>query len=417
MASDRPNFIMQRLIFPNSVRSVRGINRGEVLRCVEQWPGISRKEITKKVGLTEAAVSRISRELVDHGLVGEEPDPDPGDGPGRRHIKLQIQPNGGYVFALCLVVSDKSLTLLNLAGDPVCSSRIADETVSNFSKLVRTVTHLAKKFRKESGVPANRILGMATVIAGSVNHVTGKVNRCSLEALSGKPLGSALHKTLGIPVHVETLGNALNTAHMRVQRKGSSRPTTLLIHVAMGMGASWIIDGVSYRGEHDERAIARIPLWQAAMNKQNAEPDSLLSTATGYAVLCNLKGIKPKSLGDSFATRFDAEELTAAISNANRGDSAIASVFQKAGTALGRQIFSISASLPPDQIFLAGPVSQVASYQKGVSEAMNRSFERRGMNPPLLSISPVGFLRATELFALEEFLYHSPLNLKRLLAN
>jgi hypothetical protein len=39
------------------------------------------------------------------------------------------------------------------------------------------------------------------------------------------------------------------------------------------------------------------------------------------------------------------------------------------------------------------------------------------MNPPLLSISPVGFLRATELFALEEFLYHSPLNLKRLLAN
>lgn len=417
MASYRPNYIMQRLTFPNSVRSVRGINRGEVLRCIEQWPGISRKEITKKIGLTEAAVSRISRELVDYGLVREEPDPDPGNGPGRRHIKLQIQPNGGYVFALCLVVSDKSLTLLNLAGDPVCSSRIADEAVSDFAKLVRTVTQLAKKFRKESGVSANRILGMATVTAGSVNHVTGKVNRCSLEALSGKPLGSTLQKKLGIPVHVETLGNALNTAHIRVQRRANARQTTLLIHIAMGMGASWIIDGVSYRGEHDERAIARIPLWQSAMKKQDVEPDSLLSTATGYAVLSNLKGIKPTSLGDNFAIQFDAEELTAAISNANRGDRTIAGMFRKAGMALGRQIFSISASLPPDQIFLAGPVPQVISYQEGVSEAMNDSFERRGMNPPHLSISPIGYLRATELFALEEFLYHSPLNLKRLLAN
>src|SRR5690606_38157623 len=67
--------LMRRLTFPNNVRSVRGINRSEVLRCIEQWPGISRKEITQKIGLTDAAVSRISRELVDYGLVGEEPDP------------------------------------------------------------------------------------------------------------------------------------------------------------------------------------------------------------------------------------------------------------------------------------------------------------------------------------------------------
>ena len=407
---------MQRLAFPNSVQSVRGINRGEVLRCIEQWPGISRKEITTKIGLTDAAVSRISRELVDYGLIEEEPDPDPVGRPGRRNVKLRIQGNGGYVFALALMVSDKSLTLLDLNGASICSARIPDEAVSDFAKLVRTVVRLAEQFRKEAGISTNRILGMAAVVAGSVNHETGKVNLCSIRALPGKPLGATLQKKLAIPVHVETLGNALNIAHMRPHHDANNQQTTLLIHVAMGMGASWIIDGVAYRGEHDERAIARIPLWETATNRQGDEPDSLLSTATGYAVLCVLKGVKPAPLGANFATQFAAKELATAISKANKGDSTTAKLFAKAGTALGKQVFAISASLPPDEISLAGPVPQVIAYQEGFREAMNDTFGRQGMTPPRLSISPISYLRAAELFALEEFLYHSPLNLKRLLA-
>lgn len=407
---------MQRPTFPNSVRSVRGINRGEVLRCIEQWPGISRKEITQKIGLTDAAVSRISRELVDYGLVGEEPDPSSDGRPGRRHVRLRIHAGGGYVFALCLTVSDKSLTLLNLAGVPVCSSPIADEAVSDFPKLVRTVIRLAEKLRKQCDVPVNRILGMAAVMAGSVNHGTGEVNLCSLDALSGKPLGSTLQEKLGLPVHVETLGNALNLAHMRTQRKANSLQTTLLIHIAMGMGASWIVDGVPHRGEHDERAIARIPLCGKDDAKQG-DATSLLSSATGYAILCKMKGKTPAALGDNFATQFEAEELIAAIADANRGDDAMADMFRTAGMTLGSQIFSISASLPPDQITLAGPVPQVIAYQEGVIEAMKASFAERGMTPPRLSVSRIGYLRATELFALEEFLYHSPLDLKLLLAD
>lgn len=407
---------MRRLTFPNNVRSVRGINRSEVLRCIEQWPGISRKEITQKIGLTDAAVSRISRELVDYGLIGEEPDPSTDGKPGRRHVRLRICPGGGYVLALCLTVSGKSLTLLNLAGVPVCCSHIADEAVSDFAKLVRMVTQLVEDLRKQCGVPANRILGMAVVLSGSVNHTTGEVNLCSLGALSGKPLGSTLQEKLGTPVHVETLGNALNMAHMRTQRKVSSRQTTLLIHIAMGMGASWIVDGVPFRGEHDERAIARIPLCGADGGKET-NGDSLLSTATGYAILCKLKGMSPAPFGAKFATQFDAEELTAAISEAARGDEEMADLFRRAGMVLGGQIFSISASLLPDQITLAGPVPQVIAYQEGVAEAMKASFSERGIEPPGLSVSRIGYLRATELFALEEFLYHSPLDLKLLLAD
>ena len=67
----------------------------------------SRKEITQERGLADAAVSRISRELVDHGLVGEEPDPSSNRRPGRRHPAPDLR-NGGYVFALCLTVGQES---------------------------------------------------------------------------------------------------------------------------------------------------------------------------------------------------------------------------------------------------------------------------------------------------------------------
>ena len=404
---------MQRISFPNTVRTVRDINRARVLRCIEQWPGISRKEITQKIGLTDAAVSRISREIIDCGIVVENANSISNGRPGRRHIGLNIQPGGGYVFAACLTVSDKSLTLIDLAGEPVAKDTLPDNSVSELDSLTRVLATRADELRKEAGVPRNRILGMAAVLAGSVNHKTGFVNVSSLDALSQTPFASALEERIEIPVQLETVGNALNIAHKRNEKSFGNEQTILLVHVAMGMGASWIIDGIPYRAEHDERSIAHIPTGGG----RNGPSTSLLAAASGYAILCSLHGTKPDPAGQDFATHFEPEVLTQAINSANEGEAKATALFQAAGRKLGHHLFSVCAALRPDQITLAGPVPQITIYENAVSEGLSAAYARVGLESPPVAVSPMGFLRATELFALEEFLYGSRLDVKRLLAD
>ena len=404
---------MQRITLPNTVRTVRDINRSKVLRCIERWPGISRKEITEKIGLTDAAISRISREIIDCGFVVEDANGASNGRPGRRHVGLRIQPEGGYVLAACLTVSDKSLTLLDLSGNPVASSRLPDDAVTHLRTLTGVLVKQADQLRKKADVTWNRVLGMAVVLAGSVNHKTGFVNASSLDALSQAPFASALEERIEVPVHLETVGNALNIAHKRTEEKFTNETTTLLVHVAMGMGASWIIDGAPYRAEHDERSIAHIP----AVNGQVGKTTSLLAEVSGYAILCQLHGIEPDPSGQDFATHFEPEVLAQAIESAQEGDEKTTALFRAAGSKLGHHLFSICAVLPPDQITLAGPVPQVGAYEKAVCEGLSAAYARQGIAPPPVAVSSMGFLRATELFALEEFLYGSRLDLKQLLAD
>ncbi len=404
---------MERIPFPNTVRTVRDINRSKVLRCIEQWPGISRKEITQKVGLTDAAVSRITRETIDCGLVVENADGESNGRPGRRHIGLNIRPEGGFVFAACLTVSDKSLTLLDLSGKPVATGTLADDAVTDFDALTGAIERQSRKLRKTADAAKHRILGIAAVMAGSVNHKTGFINISSLNALSQTPFASALEERLKIPVQVETLGNALNVAHKRDARDFRDGQTTLLVYVAMGMGSSWIIEGIPHRAEHDERLIAHVP----TTDGRDGKTAPLLAEVSGYAILCKLHGVPPDPARHDFATHFESDVLAQAIDTAREGDPHVTSLFRMAGHKLGQHLFSICAALSPDHVALAGPVPQIAAYGDAVRAGLTQTFGTLGFDAPHVSVSPMSFLRATELFALEEFLYGSRLDLKRLLAD
>ena len=248
--------------------------------------------------------------------------------------------------------------------------------------------------------------------AHAANQRTGFINISSLNALSQKPFASVLEKRLKFPVKVETVGNALNIAHKRDAKDFRDGQTTLLVHVAMGMGASWIIDGIPHRAEHDERMIAHVP----TTDGRDGKTTSLLAEVSGYAVLCKLHGIQPDPAGHDFATHFEPDVLAQAISAAREGDPKLTSLFQSAGHKLGHHLFSICAALSPDQVTLAGPVPQIPVYGNAVRAGLTESFERLGFTAPCVTVSPMSFLRATELFALEEFLYGSRLDLKRLLA-
>lgn len=400
---------MQQVQSLSSLRSIRDRNRRQVLRCIEQSPGISRKEMTTILQLTDAGVSRICREVIDCGIVVEDFQDNSNGRPGRRHVGLRIKASGAYVIAACLTAFDKSIALVDLEGTQIDHISLPESDFSDFDTLVDRIISETRTLIKRHAIPANRILGMAAVTAGSVSHATGTVKRCSLHALASMPLASALQAELGFPVHLETIGNALNVAHFRTQGKFSEKEAALLVHVAFGMGASWIIGGRPFRSEYDERTIGHVPI--DSIEQDNS---TLLTSASGYAIVSRLKGVRAEDTQENFATIYQPADLTQAVDAAKDGDAEIREIFFNAGVTLGENLFSISATIPPDHITLAGPVSQVAAYQDGARRGIEESFRKSRTPVPTISFSSIDYLRATELFALEDFLFHTPLDPKLL---
>ena len=94
---------------------IRAINRSAVLNTIKTSGAISRIEIARKTGLSAATVTGITAQLIESGLVFEKAEGDSRG--GRRPILLAINPKGGYVVGVKLMVNAKSIIMcINVLG-------------------------------------------------------------------------------------------------------------------------------------------------------------------------------------------------------------------------------------------------------------------------------------------------------------
>ncbi|MDH3580897.1 MAG: MarR family transcriptional regulator, partial [Hyphomicrobiales bacterium] len=92
-----------------STSGLRRRNRDIVLRTIAAQAPVSRTQISRQTGLTGAAVSRITRELIEAGLV-KEGDSIPTKGQvGRRNIRLELGDEGAFVLGIALTVNVRSV--------------------------------------------------------------------------------------------------------------------------------------------------------------------------------------------------------------------------------------------------------------------------------------------------------------------
>ncbi len=399
------------------LRTIRDHNRGSILRCIDSNPSISRSEITSRVGLTDAAVSRITRELIDAGLVNEGEEIIDNTRPGRRQVGLSINPDGAFILSACLTLFEKRLSLINIAGDVVAKTDLSDLTKFSSDAIVGELGKRARTLIANARVPKARLLGFGVVAAGSIDHGLGLLKAGSIEKLIGLPLRPLIENEFKIPVRLENVGHALNVAESRNNPAAERRSTVLLVHIAMGLGASLVIDGRPHRSDQDERMIGHILVPGASDPCLCGARGCLNTLVSGFAILNRLSGsvITTRSSAPS-AAHYDPRALSKTIARANKEERALQALFHEAGLVLGQNLFAVSAAVSPDQIMLAGPVPQVASFASGVMHGMSVNYGRTRLRPPPLHVSHIDYARATELFALDEFLFNLPLRMKQILA-
>jgi predicted NBD/HSP70 family sugar kinase len=355
---------------------------------------MSRTEIATRIGLTDAAVSRITRDLIAGGLVreGREAPAEPGQR-GRRHVQLEPDGAGAGFLAVSLTMSDRRVSLVDLSGRRRAEASLPSTLHRDHDALMAEVAGLARRLLDQARFPRRRLLGVGVTTAGAVDQASGRVSASSLTMLQGRDVGAE--------------------AHRAARQGGAAMPgPSLLVHGAFGLGVSVMLDGVPVRTGGDERLASHLPVAGARHRCVCGATGCLMTEAAGYGVLRRLDGTTAEGSRQGWDD-MRPEALRAAIAASRGGDPAAAAAMAAAGRALGRHLFALGAAVTPQRILLGGPLAASPPYVDGLRAGLAEVFAAVAAAEPALVVSGIDYLQAAEILAIEEFALRRPLPLER----
>ncbi len=381
-------------------------NRRAVFASIIFNDSISRTEISTETGLTNAAVSRITRDLIDAGLViesGAKPD---STKPGRRFVGLQANPTGGYVFGVGINAFQQFVTVSDQRNRPIMREELRLSRLDEPTLVLDAVAEKIQEMKTNLRIPEERIFGGSVAITGAVDPTSGVLLNSPAFGWADVRVGPYLADLLDMPIHVENVPNALNLAEswFGIGRKYSD---VLLLNASLGIGSSLLTNNNLTRGKNFATGlVGGVRLRELGPDSDFGERGLLDEIAGGWSILNQVYPNQKIVLQEA------ARCLQRLLEAAEEGDTSINQIFFRAGRALGAGIDMIGGLICPQAVILSGPLARSKSYVAGVTVAINeyRDFENR-VN---FLVSDMTFQTAARWLAINEFLVNRDIDITKL---
>jgi predicted NBD/HSP70 family sugar kinase len=230
-----------------NIEHARTLNRRVVFEAVRRYGAITRADLARLTGLTPQAVSNISAELRDAGLIRE----------GNRRqglrgqpaVELSLEPKGGYAVGLNLGHQFLSGVLVDLAGGVIASDSLPIAArVLPLDSLMGVMESVVEGLLAQARLPRNQLWGVGCGLPGLVRDGV-----LIVESMAGGdvrphyPLAQSLGTRLNLPVIAENDARAAAIGE-RLYGVGRTARHFFYLHFGFGIGGGMIVDGDHYRG-------------------------------------------------------------------------------------------------------------------------------------------------------------------------
>ncbi|MFG2819251.1 ROK family protein [Kitasatospora sp. NPDC048365] len=227
-----------------------------VLRAVLDRGPVARTALVGETGLSAAAVSRHTADLLSMGLVWQPPESAQPPRPGRPRIPLDIDTSHHVAAGVHVAVPRLTFSLTDLRGRVVASEHLprADRP----GEVLGEVAARLPGFLRRNAF-GRSVLGLGVVTGGWVDPEAGVVVENAALGWRDVPVRETLRRAVRLPVHVEGHARALAHAEMLFGRVGGG----VLVHLFVGnaVDAAIATGGVLLRGRrHGAGGIAHLPV-------------------------------------------------------------------------------------------------------------------------------------------------------------
>lgn len=219
----------------------RDLNRSAIVRLIVSSGPIARTQIAKRLGLSPATVTAVTRELLEQGIVRvAERAPSRG---GRPALLLELV--GGAASAFGVKIAPDHLVGVRVDLE----AEVIEHREAQFDALAEdAVDRLAATLEDWIGEAADAppLLGIGMGVAGVFDARTGTLDSPLLGWLDVK-LAQVIQDRLGVPVFVDNDVNTLAVAE-RLYGRGHDVENFITVTIGRGVGLGIVAGGDIYRG-------------------------------------------------------------------------------------------------------------------------------------------------------------------------
>jgi predicted NBD/HSP70 family sugar kinase len=373
---------------PPTETPLSGLERSTLRELLIHGPR-SRAELARELGMSRASLTRVTRTLVDQGLVAEGALELRG-ATGRPSEVLHVRPEGRRFLGVKLtsdrlfaVVTDFTARPLAEYEEPLRSQSVEDAVAQIGSAFERLS-------REHAGIGA---VGIG--LAGDVVSVSGRQIVLQSPFLGWRevPLADLVGDRLGVPATAENDVRAL-TAAEHWFGVGAGYESMVLITVGTGIGVGMVVDDRVVVGAGGKAGnLEHLPIDPGGPRCRRGHRGCLASYLSNAAIVAALR-----TPGLDYATVLEL---------ARGGDPAALQAFRDAGHALGVLAGTLANTLDPAKIVITGDgiaVTELARAELDAAVAMHRGPDEA---PLALDIQPFEFsewARAGAVLAIRDFL-------------
>ncbi|HHU63578.1 MAG TPA: ROK family protein [Clostridiales bacterium] len=224
--------------------SIKTDNKLLVLQTIQKKGPISRADLAEITGLTKAAITNITTDLLKENCIRETGS---ASTPlGRRPILLDINPGYCSILGLYLARDFYTVILTDFSGKILAKTTNRFDGPETQSMMLKAVTSATNKLLRNQSPP---VLGMGITTIGPLDSIGGMILAPKdFHGWHDIPIVQILQDTFNIPVFLE---NDCNASILAEKLLGKFRDENNMVYLGVenGVGSGVIIDGKLYKGD------------------------------------------------------------------------------------------------------------------------------------------------------------------------
>lgn len=312
-----------------------------VLKTIDRQNGISRKELSKVTGMSQAAITAISKSLIQNQYIIE------GDkvssGLGRKEVRLCSNPDK-FVFLgidiggcrVRIALSDNTLSMLY-------TTEFSIEKGKTEAHKETFLLDQVLAFLEGTGLSASSLTAVGITVTGIVDND----NRIILSIPNAENWDNihvidAFEKQLDCPVFLDEGGRMMALAE-KVSGKAKEENDFIVVHSAFGVVAGIMINGKILRGAQNAGGL---------LGHITADPNGERCTCGNYGCLENI--VTYPMLEKYF--ELQSNRNVSLVEAYQQNDKQAIDVCIHAGQALGIALSNVVNLFNPVSIYLGGPM-------------------------------------------------------------
>ncbi len=228
--------------------SSRMYNRERVLRTILQNGGLPRVDLARQTGLTPAAISNITRDLIDDGFL-QELGVLPTKRVGAQSIILDLTENQYLIGVAHQGASSLRIGLATLKGKLAARTEIATPQAYTPEWAANTIAERWHTMMRNDAFAQTRLAAAGVGIVGLVDSTRGLAKHMPRIGWENVPFARMLEDRLNIPIALDNNVRGMAVGETLFGKLRAYR-NVAFVYIGTGIGSGIIIEGNPYHGSH-----------------------------------------------------------------------------------------------------------------------------------------------------------------------